>query len=129
MIAVDTNVVVRFLTGDDPGQSKRAKALIEQGSVFVASTVILETAWVLRSAYGFADREAAAALSAFAGLPKVTVEDAAAVEQALAWAGQGLDLADALHLAKARDCEKFATFDRKFAKAARRVTDVSVVVP
>ena len=74
MRAVDTNIVVRYLTGDDPGQAAKAKAVIDAGYVFVSRTVLLESEWVLRSVYGFAGKEVAAALRAFAGLPRVSVE-------------------------------------------------------
>src|SRR3954471_11069924 len=53
MLAVDTNVVVRYVTRDHPEQSPRAKALIDGNDVLLATTVLLETEWVLRSAYGF----------------------------------------------------------------------------
>ena len=49
MLAIDTNVVVRYLTDDHPGQSPRARGLIDGQAVFVAVTVILEVEWVLRS--------------------------------------------------------------------------------
>ena len=68
MRALDTNVVVRYLSGDDPGQAARAKAAIDAGDVFVSRTVLLQSAWVLRSVYGLAGEEAAA-LRAFSGLP------------------------------------------------------------
>ena len=42
--------------------------------VFISRTVLLESEWVLRSVYGFAGKEVAAALRAFAGLPRVSVE-------------------------------------------------------
>ncbi len=69
MRAIDTNVVVRYLTGDDAKQSARARAVIESGSVFVSTTVVLESAWVLRSVYGFSRDAVANALRAFLGLP------------------------------------------------------------
>ena len=53
MRAVDTKVVVRYLTGDDPGQSAGARTVIDAGDVFVGTTVLLEGEWVLRSVYGF----------------------------------------------------------------------------
>src|ERR1041385_573755 len=57
MLAIDTNVVVRYLTSDHPKQAARAEALVERQDVFVATTVLLETEWVLRSAYGFEPRD------------------------------------------------------------------------
>ena len=53
MLAVDTNVVVRYLTGDHPEQFANAKALIDGEDLFVCATVLLETEWVLRSVYGY----------------------------------------------------------------------------
>jgi predicted nucleic acid-binding protein len=118
MLAIDTNVVVRFLTRDDPGQAARARALIEREDILLASTVLLETEWVLRSAYGLGRTEVIGALTRFAGLPRVTLDEPIRVAKALAWAEDGMDLADALHLAAADGCEAFMTFDRRMAKAA-----------
>ena len=53
MRAVDTNVLVRALTGDDPLQSPRARSFIkEQAPVWVSHVVLMETVWVLESVYG-----------------------------------------------------------------------------
>jgi predicted nucleic-acid-binding protein len=52
MIAVDTNVLVRLLTEDDPDQAKRAARLFGENEIFIPKTVMLETEWVLRHAYG-----------------------------------------------------------------------------
>ena len=118
MRAVDTNVVIRFLTGDDPEQAARARALIDEGDVFVSATVLLESDWVLRSAYGFARARVASALRAFAGLPGVVVEDPGRIAESLDRAEKGMDFADALHLAAAARCEALFTFDRRFIELA-----------
>ena len=73
MRAIDTNVVVRFLTNDDPHQGGVARAVIEDGDVFIPTTVLLETEWVLRSAYDFTAKQIVRALRGLAGLPGVTV--------------------------------------------------------
>jgi predicted nucleic-acid-binding protein len=119
MLAIDTNLIVRYLTGDHPKQSPRARKLIEGQPVFAAITVILEVEWVLRSAYGYRSTDVARALRAFAGLPTVTVEDGSVVATALDLAEKGMDFADALHLGKSAHCEGLATFDRKLIKAAK----------
>ena len=119
MLAVDTNLVVRYLTGDHPKQSPRSRALIDGRAVFVPATVMLEVEWVLRSAYGYRPADVARALRSFAGLPTVTVEDGAIVAVALDLAERGMDFADALHLGKAAHCEGMVSFDRKFVKAAK----------
>jgi predicted nucleic acid-binding protein len=129
MLGIDTNVIVRYLTADHPGQSAKAKALIDGADVFVCTTVLLETEWVLRSAYGFAPREVLAALRAFAGLPHVSLQDAEVAAQALDWAARGVDFADALHLAQAAECDAFVSFDRRFVAAAKRLGAVRVRAP
>jgi predicted nucleic-acid-binding protein len=127
MIAVDTNVLVRFLARDDARQAARAAALIQASEIWVSKSVLLETEWVLRSLYGFAPETVGEALRALAGLQTVFLEDELAVAKALAWFEAGLDFADALHLASAGDAKRFATFDRKLAKQASRVTKLETV--
>ena len=129
MLAVDTNVIVRYLLNDDPVQSIAAKAVVRQGRVFVVTTVLLETEWVLRSAYRCGPTQVASAFRAFVGLPGITVEDAGAVAQALDWMEHGMDFADALHLAQATGCDEFLTFDRDLAESANALDGVSVRVP
>lgn len=119
MLAIDTSVVVRFLTGDHPDQSPRARTLINSQDVFVATTVMLECEWVLRSAYGYEKPDVCAALRAFSGLRTVTLENPNLVARALDRAEQGMDFADALHLGSIRSCEAMMTFDRRLIKAAR----------
>ena len=83
-------------------------------------TVLLETEWVLRAAYGFDRKATMAALRGLAGLPTVRVEDAPAVAQALEWFAAGMDFADALRVASSGEAAKFMTFDRKLAGRAAR---------
>ena len=120
MVAVDTNVLVRLLTGDDPRQAARAEALFRAEEIWVAKTVLLETEWVLRALYRFRAEEVGRALQRLAGLPNVQLEGAAAVARALEWQVQGLDFADALHLASRGGAEAFVSFDRDLVRQARR---------
>ena len=129
MLAIDTDVIVRFLTGDDPAQARRARRLIETEAVFVATTVLLETEWVLRSAYGYSATLAREALTAFAGLPRVALEDAPLIATALERMARGMDLADALHLGRTDGCTAFASFDRKLARLAKAVGGPAVRRP
>ena len=126
MLAIDTNIVVRYLTGDHPEQSPKARALINSEDVFVCTTVLLETEWVLRSVYGLPPVQVARALGAFAGLPRVMLEDAALIAGALDWTVRGMDFADTLHLAKAEGCAAMVTFDRRFARAAKKLSNIEV---
>jgi predicted nucleic-acid-binding protein len=128
VIALDTNVVVRFLTRDDPAQAIRAKALIETGAAFVPRTVVLETEWVLRTIYRFKRDAIAAGLTKLLGLPGVEIEDRPTVARALDWCRQGLDFADALHLASSVQAQAFATFDRALQRKARGIAGAVPVV-
>lgn len=129
MHAIDTNLIVRYLTGDHPQQSAKARALIDGNDVFVATTVLLEAEWVLRSVYDHEPGTIAKALGTFAGLPRVKLEDASLLARALDWMAKGLDFADALHLAKAQNCDVFVSSDKKFAKIANALSDVKVRTP
>ena len=71
VIAVDTCVVVRFLTRDDPAQAARAKMQIEAGSVFVPRTVVLEVERILRNIYRFDRDSIASGLTGLLALPDV----------------------------------------------------------
>lgn len=129
MLAIDTNVIVRLVTRDDPLQAERARALIATGDVFVGVTVLLETEWVLRSAYGYSIPQRSGALRAFAGLPRIVLEDASAVATALDLMDEGMDFSDALHLTRAKGCAVMASFDRRFAKVAERLGCLPVRSP
>ena len=118
MLAIDTNVIVRFLTGDDPDQAGRARALIEAETISVSTTVLLEVEWVLRSAYGFSSVKVHAALAAFAGLANVRLQEPERIAQALAWLARGADFADALHLSSLGAARGFRTFDKRLIKHA-----------
>ena len=124
MLAIDTNVLVRFLTGDEPAQA--ARALIESQDIFFSATVLLEAEWALRSAYGLDKAEVIAALGRLAGLPRLSLDDPARISKALSRAGQGMDFADELHLATAATSEAFVTVDRRMVKA-KVITDGALV--
>jgi predicted nucleic-acid-binding protein len=125
--AVDTNVVVRLLAADDPKQAKIAREVFDAG-VFLSTTVVLETEWVLRDAYDFPREAIAESLRRAAGLPGVVVEEPERVAQALDWMEAGMDFADALHVAGARGCSAFVSFDRRLARIAKGRTAVPVTL-
>jgi predicted nucleic-acid-binding protein len=120
MLAIDTNILVRYLTGDHPKQSRQARTLVGGNDVFVSVTVMLETEWVLRSVYGHTPLQVSRALRAFAGLARVAVESPAVIGRAFDQVERGMDFADALHLGGADNCAAFVTFDKKLVKTARK---------
>jgi len=127
VIAIDTNVVVRLLTNDDPAQAARAADLLARERVLVPKTVLLETEWVLRYSYELPPSVVLAAFRKLLGLPQVAAEDATAIARALELYEGGMDFADALHLASARDATAFATFDTRLATRAGRESRVRVL--
>jgi predicted nucleic-acid-binding protein len=129
MIAVDTNLLVRILTNDDPIQARRAAEVLQSDDIFIPKTVILETQWVLHYAYEIDKAYIISGFQKLLGLSNIYPENAETVTQALSWYGQGLDFADALHLASSRGMDKFATFDIAFVKKARKVSSLHIIKP
>jgi predicted nucleic-acid-binding protein len=129
MTAVDTNVVVRLLTADNPKQFAAARSLFASGPVWIAKTVLLETSWVLQSIYGFDSSEIRNALIQLLGLRNVHAEDRPSIAAALALTLHGIELADAIHLTSRPPGATFVSFDRPFVRRARRsgAADVSTV--
>lgn len=124
MIAVDTNVLARWLLKDDAAQSPRALAIMDRPGVFVAKTVLLELEWVFRGVYALPAREFKSAVEQLLSMPNVVIEDRSGVEQAAGWFARGVDFADALHLAAAAaaPCSELMTFDaRRFSRRAKRL--------
>jgi len=120
MIAVDTNVVVRLLAGDDPKQAAAARSLFEAGPVWVARTVLLEANWVLRSLYGFEEIDIRDAFVKLLGLKSVHTEDKPGMSAALAMTAHGIELADAMHLSCRPPGTPFVSFDQTFVRRATR---------
>jgi predicted nucleic-acid-binding protein len=120
MTAVDTNVLVRLLTGDDPGQEAAAGRLFAAGPVWIAKTALLETGWVLRSLCGFEEGAIREAFKKLLGLENGHAEDEGAVAAALALTARGIELADAMHLASRPPGAAFVSFDQSFVRRARR---------
>jgi len=126
MIAVDTNVLVRLLTGDDPKQAAAARSLFAGGPIWIAKTVLLETGWVLRSLYGFEESAIRDAFTKLLGLKNVHAEDESAVAAALALTAHGIELADAMHLSSRPPGAVFVSFDRSFVRRATRAGSTGV---
>ena len=121
MIGVDSNLLARFLLKDDPAQYRRALAILETGEeFFIPVTVPLELAWVL-GARGVTCEEIAASLRAILALPHARPQHPDAVRKALGWVENGMDVADALHLALSEKPARFVTFDSLLTRRAARL--------
>jgi len=122
MKAVDTNLLVRILIGDDVLQTEQARALFASEQIWIPKTVLLEADWVLRSAYGATRDFIRKAFRGVMGLRNVQIEDAPAVLEALRLGEQGVDFADALHLASRPQSATFVSFDEMLVRRAHRAS-------
>jgi predicted nucleic-acid-binding protein len=129
MIAVDTNLLVRVLTNDDPIQARRAVKLLKRDDIFIPKTVFLETEWVLRHAYGIEISRIIISFQKLLGLSNLNFEDPDGIYQAVSWYENKFDFADALHLASSRRCTSFATFDSSFIKKAQHFSSMDMIKP
>lgn len=123
MIAIDTNVLVRFLTQDDPEQARAAtgfmNGLRQTNPGFISREVMVELVWVLERAYGFSRAEVAGALEALLSATEIEVEVADDTGRAVfQYREGGFGFADLMIAAAARraDAMPLVTFDRKAAR-------------
>ena len=126
-VAVDTNLLVRYITRDDPVQEKQAREVMLQHRIFVPKSVVLELEWVLRFTYRFSVDDIGTALDTLLDAEQIDVEDADAVRLAVAAFREGLDFADAMHLVLCSQFGIFLTFDKALFRRASRVFDQPVV--
>ena len=123
MIALDTNVLVRFLVQDDPLQAQLATKLIDQltddAQDFVSREVLIELVWVLERAYHLGRAEIAAALDGLLSATELNIEGSDEVAPALElYRNDGFGFADLMIAAAARraGASEVVTFDRKAAR-------------
>jgi predicted nucleic-acid-binding protein len=124
MAGLDTNVLVRWLVGDDNEQLQRIQRLFEatlagEGTLFVPSTVMLELEWVLRSRYQFAKTTVLGTFNALLETRELEFQDEAALERALHLYRQGTaEFADCLHAGMCLSAGRapLLTFDEKAAR-------------
>jgi predicted nucleic-acid-binding protein len=120
LLGLDSSVLVRYLTQDDPAQSAAVDHLFETKLTsaepgFVSKIVLCEVAWVLRRGYGFPRNRIHETFRRLLNVPELRFEDLALVERGLK---SGHDLPDYLihELGRAAGCSETVTFDRRFAK-------------
>ncbi len=120
MIILDTNVLIRYATQDDPEQASQASQLIERydlipNSMLIPNEVIIEIVWVLDSCYQRSKDEICAFLNQMAQVDSFLFQDDDLIREAIHIYGEAqLDFADILLalLAKKKK-SKLVTFDKK----------------
>jgi len=121
MIGLDTNILVRYLTQDDPIQSRRATEIIErrlteENPGFVSIVTLVETVWVLDRAYRITSNEIAAAVERMLQIDVLVLENEQEVFNAMiALKGRQGSFADATiaALGTREGCSCTLTFDHK----------------
>jgi predicted nucleic-acid-binding protein len=118
MIA-DTNVLLRFVLGDDAEQYKLALDTMEKSeTVAVTNHALCEMAWVLRSRYGVSRPAIAATIRGLLETRNILL-DSAAVNAGLAMLEAGADFADGVIAYEGQwlGGETFVSFDKKAVAA------------
>lgn len=119
MHAVDTNVLVRLVTGDDEKQEIVARAFVKNG-VWVSHVVLAETVWVLGGSYSLDHEQIAGVIDMLIDHASVTLQDAEVVERALELYRHrpSLGFSDCMVLEIARKAGHLplGTFDRNLSK-------------
>jgi predicted nucleic-acid-binding protein len=125
MTGLDTNLVVRYLTHDDPAQTAAAVRLMDSLSAdapgFLSLIVIVELVWVLEVSYRFRKNEIEQVLETLLRSKELVIERAEVVFQALRkFSASRADFADCLieRSGHAAECQYTVTFDRNAAGAA-----------
>ena len=118
MIALDTNILARFLLRDNEKQYHTAVSLLQQDRIYTAPpSVILELVWVLQ-VNNCTRAEIVKGLRALFGLPNFKPMALDEIARALSWFDAGMDFGDAVHLALSPKADGFVTFDRALGKQA-----------
>ncbi|WP_419934350.1 PIN domain-containing protein [Candidatus Palauibacter sp.] len=126
MIGLDTNLLVRFITGDDPELATVATRLIQdrctpESPGYVGVPVLVELVWVLRRGYRYEKAAVIQAIRALLGTAELIVENAEVVQLALRDYESGTaDFADYLigRANRACGCARTYTFDRRAARSS-----------
>jgi predicted nucleic-acid-binding protein len=121
MIGIDTSIVLRYLLKDDPTLSPRALEIIAGNDCFVTRAALTEVVYTLESYYRSARVEIGRALDALLTVQRITVEDRAVTERAVSWYKGGMDFGDAMIAASSHKSVRVETFDRDFARLARKL--------
>jgi predicted nucleic-acid-binding protein len=122
VIAVDTNVLVRFLVQDDPAQSALATRIFRQAEeagirIRIDLLVLVETLWVLKRAYQTTPVRLREIVATLLETETLAVDQDALIREALEVAqAHKHDLPDCLIGLRNRGCEVVWTFDTRAAK-------------
>jgi len=130
---IDTNLLVRYLTEDDPEKAKSVERLLKRAGrgeirILLPSVVIAEFVWVLESHYKMEAGEISELVGAILNTPEVEAQDKNILREALkTYEKKGIDFVDAwiLEFARDRKIKTVYTFDKRHFKE----TDLNISMP
>lgn len=133
-VVIDTNLLVRYLTDDDPQKAKAVDTLLNRANkgelkILIPSIVVAELVWVLESSYKMIADEIAKLVEAILNTPGIDVQDKRIIKAALSlYRTKEIDLIDAwiIEFAKDKGAKKIYTFDKKHF---RDVEEVEIISP
>jgi len=133
IVVIDTNLLVRYLTDDDPPKAKAVDTLLNRASkgelkILIPSVVVAELVWVLESFYKLAAAEITELVQSILNTPGVDIQDKSIIKAALKiYRSKEIDLIDAwiIEFAKDKGAKTIYTFDKKHFRNAEEVEIIS----
>lgn len=127
MIAIDTNVLVRLVTNDNPRQAQRAQEILEGAvrdgqSLVIVHVALCELVWVLTRSYGYTKAQCLDALERLLGFGALSFESRQVASAATkAWRSSQADFSDAVIglTAAGLGAQQVLTFDKKACSLAQ----------
>jgi predicted nucleic-acid-binding protein len=132
-VVIDTNLLVRYLTGDDPQKAMAVDNLLNRAirgelKILIPSIVVAELVWVLESFYEMKAQEIAELVEAIVNTPGVEVTDKGIIVSILKlYRNKHIDLIDAwiTEFAKEREIKTIYTFDKRHFKDINGIEAIS----
>ena len=136
-VVIDTNLLVRYLTDDDPKKAKAVDVLLNRAGkgelrILIPSIVVAELVWVLESSYKMIADEIAKLVEAILNTPGIDVQDKRMIKAALSLhRAKQIDLIDAwiIEFAKAKGAKRIYTFDKKHFRNIRDIEIIEIISP
>ena len=132
-VVIDTNLLVRYLTDDEPQKAKAVDTLLNSAQkgeikILIPSIVVAELVWVLESFYKMMADDITGLVEAILNTPGVDTHDKSVIKAALRlYRSKKIDLIDAwiIEFAKARGAKRIYTFDKRHFKGTEEIEIIS----
>ena len=126
--AVDTNILVRILIAEPSEQGRTGEKLLASARLYVPTTVIVESEWVIRSVMKISKARICDMMRAMLQMPEFEMENPKAVEISVGAYAAGMDFADAMHVSCLGAGDRFFTFVRDLVRRAAKQSEHGSVV-